>query len=222
MKTITKVIVGSKLHGLDTPKSDTDIRGVFMSPLKDLISPFTKPKETSWIEGNVDNTSYELRRFCKDATRGNATILEIFFSNQILQDSPIAQEMRANWQKFMDTDKFVLASRGYASNQYNKMQLFDPDQRTPKFAVAYVRVLWQCAEFLRTDIFPCQITEPQIKQFLMKVKNNFSSSYIPALTQMFMEMQQRVTDAYANPLLKKYEPDYPWIEDFLLRSYTNA
>ncbi len=218
---ITKVVVGSKLHGLDTPKSDTDIRGVFMHPLKEKLSPFKTLKTTEWIEGDIDNTSYELADFCKQATHGNATILEVFFSDQVLETTAVAEELRANWLKFMDTDKFVMASRGYAANQYNKMQLFDPDKRTPKFAVAYIRVLWQCAEYLKTGTFPCQITEPYIKQFLMMVKNDFKLDYIPELTQMFMQMQQRVTDAYASPLLVKHKPDIEWIEDFIYRSYTN-
>lgn len=220
MRIITKVVVGSRLHGLATPKSDYDYRGIHMHDLKGVLSPFTKQKNTTWIEGDEDNTSYELADFCKNATQGNATILEVFFSNQVVETSPVADELRANWRKFIDTDRFVMASRGYAANQYNKMQLFEPDQRTPKFAVAYVRVLWQCAEFLRTGVFPCQIDEPKIHDFLMDVKNNFSLAYIPELTQMFMEMQKRVTDAYQKPheILK---PDIAWIEEFIYRAYTS-
>lgn len=221
MRIILKVVVGSKLHGLDTPKSDTDIRGVHMHDLTEMLSPFKNLSDTQWIEGDIDNTSYELASFCKHAIHGNATIWEVFFSDQVLETTMIANEMRANWQRFMDTDNFVMASRGYAANQYNKMQLFDPDKRTPKFAVAYVRVLWQCSEFLKTGVFPCKITEPRIKDFLMKVKNDFKLDYIPELTQMFMEMQGRVTDAYASPTLVKYKPDIEWIEDFIKRAYVD-
>lgn len=152
---ITKVLVGSRLHGLHTDTSDYDYRGIHMHDLKDVLSPFRTLKNTSWIEGDVDNTSYELSDFCKQATHGNATILEVFFSNEIKQTSPTADTMRENWQKFIDTDRVVMASRGYASNQLNKMQLFDDigvkdQRRTSKFAIAYCRVLWQCSEFLRT------------------------------------------------------------------------
>jgi predicted nucleotidyltransferase len=220
MKIITKVVVGSRLHNLHTEKSDYDYRGVHINDLKDVLSPFAKTRSTTWIEGDEDNTSYELAEFCKHATQGSATILEVFFSNQIIESSPIADELRANWQKFMDTDKFVLASRGYAHNQYNKMQLFEPDQRTPKFAVAYVRVLWQCAEFLKAGEFPCQITEPYVHDFLMDVKNNFSIKYVPKLTEMFMEMQKRVTDAYSHPALR-LKPDINWIEEFIYDAYTS-
>lgn len=223
MEVLTKVIVGSRLHGLDNPNSDYDYRGIHIHPLKDVLSPFKTLKNTHWLEdnGNLDDTSYELADFCKLATKGNATILEVFFSNRIESTSPTADELRRHWRKFMDTDNFVLASRGYAHNQYNKMQLFEPDARTPKFAVAYCRVLWQCATFLETGTFHCQIDDPDVRDFLLRIKGTKPEDFaeeVPALTEMFMLLQQRVTDAYAHS--EKIKPDYGWIEDFILQAYT--
>lgn len=222
MKIITKVVVGSRLHGLANEKSDWDFRGIHMYSLKDTLSPFKKLKNTDWVEGDQDNTSYELAEFCKNATQGNATILEVFFSDQIIDDSPIAQEMRANWKKFMDTDRFVMASRGYAANQLNKMALFDDigmkgQNRTPKFAIAYIRVLWQCEQFLLYDQFKCQIDDPELKAFLLEVKNNWSDDMVPLLTQKFTEMQAGVSLAWKQAF--KHKPDIEWIEDFIYRAY---
>lgn len=216
MKILTKVVVGSRLHGLENANSDYDYRGIHINPLKEILSPFKNPKATSWIEGDEDNTSYELADFCKHAVHGNVTILEVFFSNQIIESSKVADELRANWHKFIDTDKFVMASRGYASNQYNKMQLFDPDKRTPKFAVAYLRVLWQCAEFLETGKFKCKIEEP-LRSYLLEVKHDFKAEMIPSLTEQFQLMQQRISDAWVKA--DKTHPDIEWIEDFILRAY---
>lgn len=222
MKILTKVVVGSRLHGLHNDKSDYDYRGIHIHPLKDVLSPFKTLKNTTWIEGDEDNTSYELRDFCKQATKGNATILEVFFSNQVVSTSAVAEELRANWLKFMDTDAFVAASRGYAANQYNKMQLFDPDQRTPKFAVAYIRVLWQCAEYLRTGTFPCQV-QGETAEFAKKVKytslDNFGE-LVPELTERFMRLQAEVSQAYAQA--EKHKPDVKWIEEFIYNAYTTG
>lgn len=222
MKIVTKVVVGSRLHGLANDKSDWDYRGVHMYPLKDTLSPFKKMKNTSWIEDEIDDTSYELADFCKNATQGNATILEVFFSDQIIESSPIADEMRANWQKFIDTDRFVMASRGYAANQLNKMALFDDigikgQSRTPKFAIAYIRVLWQCSEFLRGGAFKCAIDDPELKDFLMDVKNNWRAELVPVLTEKFTLMQGEVSKAWATA--PKMKPDIEWIEDFIYRAY---
>lgn len=223
-KTLTKVVVGSRLHGLHNDKSDYDFRGVHIHELKDVLSPFKTLKNTSWIEGDEDNTSYELADFCKQAVHGNATILEVFFSNQVVETTPIAEKMRANWLKFMDTDKFVMASRGYAQNQYNKMQLFEDvgirnNHRTGKFAVAYCRVLWQCAEFLKTGVFKCAIDEGDLRQFLLKLKAGWKEDYIPEATELFVKLQSEVTEAWKTA--PKMKPDIKWIEEFIYEAYSN-
>jgi predicted nucleotidyltransferase len=221
MNVLTKVVVGSRLHGLESENSDWDYRGIHIYPLKDTLSPFKKLKNTHWLEDNDDDTSYELRDFCKLATKGNATILEVFFSNNIIATSPTADTLRRNWRKFIDTDNFVAASRGYAHNQYNKLQLFDPDKRSPKFAVAYIRVLWQAATFLESGTFHCQIDEPVVRDFLRRVKFTPTEDFaelVPELGEWFTKMQARVTDAYAKAEIIK--PDINWIEEFIYNAYT--
>lgn len=223
MKILTKVLVGSRLHGLQNEESDYDYRGIHITPLKDILSPFKHNKNTNWIEGDIDNTSYELADFCKQATSGNATVLEVFFSDQILEDSPITRIMRKNWKKFIDTDRLVMASRGYASNQLNKMQLFDDigvkdQRRTSKFAIAYCRVLWQCSEFLKTGEFPCQIQDLDLRQFLLKIKAGWKDEYIPECTERFAQLQADVTENWKTAT--KLKPDIEWIEDFIYMAYT--
>ncbi len=218
MKIVAKVVVGSRLHGLETPKSDWDYRGIHIHDLSEKLSPFKTLKNTTWIEGDEDNTSYELADFCKGAVHGNATYLEVFFSDMIKETSPIHQEMRENWQKFIDTDRFVAASKGYAANQFNKLNLFEKDKRTPKFAVAYIRVLWQCAVFLETGKFECRITDEPLKKFLVHIKNDMIEEDVPVLLHLFNELQGRVTIAHAKA--EKMTPDIEWIEDFIYRAYT--
>lgn len=222
MQIITEVLVGSRLHGLNNEQSDYDYRGIHVHSLKEVLSPFKTLKNTSWIEGDVDNTTYELADFCKLATKGNASILEVFFSNQIKDTSPIADKMRNNWEKFMDTDAFVMASRGYASNQLNKMQLFDDigvkdQRRTSKFAIAYCRVLWQCAEFLRMGEFKCQIDDGDLKDFLLRLKAGWSDQYIPECTERFAALQADVTKYWKTA--PKLKPDTDWIEDYIYEAH---
>jgi predicted nucleotidyltransferase len=223
MKVITKVLVGSRLHGLDTPSSDYDWRGIHLHDVREILSPFKTLKNTDWIEGDEDNTSYELADFCKMATHGNATILEVFFSDQVASSSPLADEMRANWRKFIDTDKFVMASKGYAQNQLNKMYLFEDDgqngqRRTGKFVVSYMRVMWQCAEFLRTGQFKCRIEEGAMKQFMLKAKSDWKADYVQEATEWFSKLQAEVSLEWSRA--EKMKPDIEWIEDFIYRAYT--
>lgn len=216
-KNILEVVVGSRLHNLYNEQSDFDYRGIFMHPVTDLISPFKKIKNTSWIEGDIDNTAYELRDFCKLATHGNPTILEILWSNQIKETSPLGEELRTNKQKFLDSRRIFEAHKGYAHNQYTKMNLFEADVRTPKFAIAYIRSIHQAIQLLVNGDFTPQVHEP-LRSYLMDVKYNFHSELIPDLGKMFSELQTELAEAYyANAT--KFKPDIDWIEKFLNRAY---
>jgi predicted nucleotidyltransferase len=232
IRVITKVVVGSRLHGLDTPTSDWDYRGVHMHPIIDHISPFTTLKNTTWIEGDEDNTSYELSDFCKGAVHGNATYLEVFFSDQVISTSPIAEEMRDNWEKFIDTKKFIAASRGYAHNQWNKFYNFEDvgvkqQERTAKFAVAFLRVMWQCEQFLLTGKFNCSLKDCDLYPLMKRIKpmsreeiQKVLPEIVEAMSRMDMRLAQAEGDALPEVLAMK--PDIEWIEQFLDRSYKSG
>lgn len=227
-KILTKVLVGSRLHGLHNEQSDYDYRGIHITPLKDVLSPFKTLKTTSWIEGDVDNTSYELADFCKQATHGNATILEVFFSNEIVETSPTVDIMRANWKKFMDTHKFVMASRGYAHNQWNKFYNFESagvngQERTAKFAIAFLRVMWQCEQFLLTGKFECSLVDSDIAPLVKKIKPlsvKEITPYLPEIVSAMSDLNMRVSVAESKTEFGDMKPDIKWIEEFIYNAYT--
>ena len=229
MKQLAKVLVGSRLHGLNTDTSDYDYRGIHMHELKDVLSPFQTLKNTTWIEGDEDNTSYELRDFCKQAVKGNATILEVFFSDRINETSAIHAELRDNWKKFIDTKAFVSASRGYAHNQWNKFYNFEDagilgQQRTAKFAVAFLRVMWQCEQFLITGEFKCNLEESDLYPLLKKIKPMTLEEirpFTPEIVAAMDEMSRRVAVAESVSSVMDWKPDIEWIEDFIYRAYNS-
>lgn len=229
-KILTKVVVGSRLHGLDTPTSDYDYRGIHIHPLQDVLSPFKTLKNTTWIEGDEDNTSYELADFCKNATKGNATILEVFFSNKIIETTPVADEMRKNWKKFMDTKMFIDASRGYAHNQWNKFYNFESkgingQERTAKFAVAFLRVMWQCEQFLKTGEFKCNIAESDLYPLLKQIKPlsvEEIQPFLPEIVAAMSDMNMRVSVATYDSKFTDMKPDIAWIEKFIYEAYTDG
>lgn len=230
MKILTKVVVGSRLHGLHTEQSDYDYRGIHINDLKEILSPFKTLKNTSWIEGDEDNTSYELADFCKLAVHGNATILEVFFSNQIVETTPVIDEMRLNWKKFIDTRKFIMASRGYAHNQWNKFYNFESkgvngQERTAKFAVAFLRVMWQCEQFLLTGKFKCSLVDSDLYPILKKIKPlsvKEIQPYLPEIVAAMSDMNMRVSVAESKAgRILEMKPDIKWIEEFIYETYSN-
>jgi predicted nucleotidyltransferase len=237
IKLVTKVVVGSRLHGLDTPTSDWDYRVIHMHELSQVLSPYTKIKNTTWIEGDEDNTSYELIDFCKNATHGNATYLEVFFSDQVIETSPIAEKMRQNWKKFMDTEKFVAASRGYAHNQWNKFYNFEDigikqQERTAKFAVAFLRVMWQCEQFLLTGEFKCDVSTSEYYDLMKTIKPLSVSEiqeHLPQIVKAMQTANDRLTEATIVYKSKDHpsnanwmKPDIEWIDNFIYESYLEA
>lgn len=229
MKTLTKVLVGSRLHGLHNEQSDYDYRGIHINDLKDILSPFKTTKNTSWIEGDEDNTSYELADFCKLAVHGNATIIEVFFSDQIIETSQVVDKMRANWEKFMDTHKFIMASRGYAHNQWNKFYNFESvgvhgQERTSKFAIAFIRVMWQCEQFLLTGEFKCNLKDADVYSLLKTIKPltvKEIQPYLPIIVETMSDLNMRVSVAESKTKFGDMKPDIKWIEEFIYETYSN-
>jgi len=219
MKNIHKVVVGSRLHGLDNQDSDYDYRGVFKVDLIDILSPFRKTQNTSWIEGKTDDTNYELINFVKMCATGNPSALEVIWSNRIVETTDIGMELVTNRQKFLDDEKIYFAHLGYAENQIKKMDLYNPDpKRTPKTIIAYIRSLRQGIELLDSGDFNPVYEYPD-RDFLLEIKNNFNSSLIPKVTTLMHKVRQELECLKAfRGFIRK--ADIEWIENFILNAYS--
>ena len=71
---ILEVIVGSKAYGLDTAKSDTDIRGVFVLP-KNIFYGLEYIEQIN--NDTNDIVYYELKRFIELLSKNNPNVLEM-------------------------------------------------------------------------------------------------------------------------------------------------
>lgn len=218
------VVVGSQLHGLAGPDSDTDTKGVFKHAAIDIISPFTRVgSETFRLGEGEDNTAFELRDFCKLATKGNGTILEMLWSNMVRQASPVGEEMQLGRQKFLDSKLVFEAHRGYAANQFKKMNLWSPTDRTPKFCAAYIRVLIQGIQLLRTGDFNPQVEDGWPKMFLRRVKFSKPEDFVSGtlrrdVWEAFNYLQTELAQAYYE-YPDQFTSDIPWIESLLEAAY---
>src|SRR5258706_2511298 len=120
---ILKVVVGSVAHGLANEKSDTDYRGIFVIPTSDLLRIGPHIDQTNWIEGKVDDTSWELGKFLFLATKCNPTILETFLSPIVRLANnyqKIGDDIRALFPYIWNSDGVKNAFIGYGLNQRRK------------------------------------------------------------------------------------------------------
>lgn len=118
MKEILKVLVGSRAHGLADADSDYDYRGVFVVDTTEILKLGGKIKNTHWVEGQTDQTSWEIGHFLQMATKCNPTILEVFHAPIKIQDStPCGLSLRNLFDKVWNTNDVMNSHIGYGLNQ---------------------------------------------------------------------------------------------------------
>jgi len=133
---ILEAVVGSKLYGTATPDSDTDIRGVFIPPIKTLIDPFIKTEILN-ISDEEDTTLYSLGKFINLCADNNPNILELLF----VPDRFI--NFKDNmWDRVVENRHLFLSKNiknkflGYAFSQLEKLKrhrewFIDPPDHEP-------------------------------------------------------------------------------------------
>lgn len=222
-KTILKVVVGSQAHGLATPESDFDYRGVFLVPTSEILAlGQTKIQQTQWIEGKDDDTSWELGHFLNLATHCNPTILETFLApepwdfNQAQESSPqqreYARELRALFPHIWNSVDVRNAFVGYGLNQRKKM-LDEKDKRPNKYAAAYLRVLYNCYQLLTEGIFSVNLKDTPVYNTVKRFKeNDFTMGEV---IDACREWQKRIEGAFDK--LPEKKADLRPVNNFLLK-----
>lgn len=165
---ILKVLVGSHAHGLATKTSDKDYRAVFVIPTSKILSLDYRAKTTDWVEGDEDNTAYEIGHFLKLATKCNPTILEVFKA-PVEYMTEEGERLRTLFPYVWNPDDAFNAFVGYGLNQRKKL-LDKKDNRQNKYAVAYIRTLACLIELLTTEDFSVEVKDLKFKERLWKYK----------------------------------------------------
>jgi hypothetical protein len=173
---ILKVLVGSRAHGLHNDDSDYDYRGVYVTPTKEILSLNYQYKGSHWFEGKEDQTTYEIQHFLELALHCNPTILEVFVAPTwgcnpgVRIDTTYGRALRGLFPYIWEPKRAFDAFTGYGLNQRKKM-LDNKDNRSRKYAVAYLRTLWNLYDLLTEGTFKLQVTNEAFKQELLEIKN---------------------------------------------------
>ena len=121
---IFSTLYGSKLYGTDGPNSDTDIRGVFIPSMKDLLLD-RAPKHMT-IKNDEQDVSYlSLHYFLQLLTQGETNCLDMFFSytnkKAQISNSPWYEQLIENKGKLITSN--VAKYLGYCRSQAIKYSL---------------------------------------------------------------------------------------------------
>lgn len=216
-KQILKVLVGSRAHGLDTPESDYDYRGVMVMPTSEYVAIRHKDSEgnVSWIEGKEDQSIYEIKHFLNLAAHSNPSILEVFVS-PVIESTMEGDALRALFPFIWSSNDVLNAFIGYGLNQQKKM-LDNKDNRWHKYGCAYGRILLLAEELLSKGTMTVRLEEGDNKKILLGIKNKeYSTGFIIDWCEKLTANVKKAYDANPNK-----QTNYDYINQFLLNVRKN-
>jgi uncharacterized protein len=214
---ILKVLCGSRAHGLANPDSDYDYRGVFVEPTSEILKIGGASEHTQWIEGQIDDTSWEIGHFLFLATKCNPTILETFLAPKVQEDIDIAlqdsigEELRALFPYVWNSHDVVNAFIGYGLNQRKKF-LDNKDGKPNKFAAAYLRSLFNAFELLEFGTFTVKIADTVMGKTVKRFKEGEYS--VGEVVDVCLKWQKLVEES---AMLHPHEANLEPVNEFLLK-----
>ena len=134
-KILYKAIVGSKLYGTDSINSDTDIKGIFLPDINDLIlnkapkhfvSSSKICKNDKNNKNDIDETYYSIQYFLELLAIGETNVMDLFFSftnkNCILY---VSDEWKNNFNEILNhcISKNVNKYMSYCKSQCQKYSI---------------------------------------------------------------------------------------------------
>ncbi|MEM9215240.1 MAG: nucleotidyltransferase domain-containing protein [Cyanobacteria bacterium P01_F01_bin.150] len=209
---IYRCVVGSRAYGLDTPESDTDIRGIYLPPADAHWSLYGIPEQ---LENDETQECYwELQKFLVLVLKANPNVLECLYTPLVEDVSAIAQELLDIREIFL-SQLVYQTYNGYVLSQFKKME---QDLRSNgtirwKHAMHLIRLLLSGITVLKEGFVPVRIDGDRDQ--LLAVRNQ----ELPwdEVNAWRLDLQQQFDRAFAHTRLPK-RPDYGKANAFLIRA----
>jgi len=167
---------GSFAFGLETPESDRDFSGIFVTPLSKLLDfrgHGAETHETKVANGaEYDTCLHDVGKFCRLALKGNPTILECLYANP-RYTTLWSKELREMRSKFLW--KGSLAPYiGYATSQRDRLEKGKSVHAksgvySGKFGSHWLRLLYAAIHLATTGEVLVRV-EGEVRDLLMNVK----------------------------------------------------
>jgi hypothetical protein len=165
MKTVVKLISGSRLYGTNTPESDTDYITVVMLPPADIV--LGKSQNSQNKNGLDDKKVFDLKTFFMELMDGQTWAIETLFAppNCLVQCTPLWNLLVLNRHLFIS--KNVAPFVGFASKQARK---YSDKGFRHQTLVAVIKLLVPCDPHTTLDSLRDSLTafidglSPEIKE----------------------------------------------------------
>lgn len=137
-------VFGSHLHGTDGPDSDFDYKAIYMESLASILlgrahetHVLSSGGETKNSKEDVDVEFIELRKFLKDAMKGQTYAVELLHSEMLLCSTGIFQYLKDNRKNLFT--KHMQPFIGYCVAQAKKYGLKGEKLKDTEEILAYMR-----------------------------------------------------------------------------------
>ncbi len=210
--TVYACVMGSRAFGLATEGSDTDRRGVFLTPTA-LFWRFEKPP--THVEGPAEEQfSWELERFCELALRANPNILECLHSPLVEYADATGHELLQLRGAFLSRRVHESFTR-YALGQRRKLEADVRVHGAPrwKHAMHLLRLLTSVRDLLLTGTLVLDVGEE--REPLLAVKRG--ELPWPRFETWMTRLAEEAEEALVRSPLPA-GPDRRRVEDFLFRT----
>lgn len=214
---ILEGVTGSKAYGLDTEKSDTDIKGIYLLPTKEVLSIGFNQEKTTKDHVDPDWVYHEVGKFMKLVTSGNPTVTELLYLNEYTKMTPIGQMLVDNRDAFLSTKAVTNAYSGYAFSQAKKLNNrteqgldgYDSSlkNRFAKHTRHCFRLLMQARQLLETGTLNVKVT-PEEREYLFAMGEKTADEVVAEFMRQDTELK-KVKSTLPD------EPDYERLNNLL-------
>lgn len=158
-KPLFATVSGAHLYGFESPDSDYDLRGAFVTPLQQVLRLRTPDETISILEVRdgleLDWVAHDLTKFARLMTRRNGYVLEQLFSPLVVHGGPWLDELRVIGKGCVIRHLYHHYN-GFTSNQ---RKLLEAGDHTVKRLLYCYRVLLTGIHVLRTGEVQANLTE---------------------------------------------------------------
>jgi predicted nucleotidyltransferase len=212
---ILEGICGSQAYGLDTETSDTDIKGIYIAPTRELLGlPKYQPKQT-YDHTDPDWTYHELGKYVSLALKCNPTVTELLWLEGYRVLTKQGRMLVDNRHLFLSTSYVRNAYTGYCFSQARKLNARGGtygngrNKRYEKHTRHLLRLLYQGRELLETGKLTVRVT-PEVREELFSAGSLSPNEIVDRFTEEIAKFD------YIESVLPG-EPDYEGINTLLLR-----
>lgn len=209
----TPVLVGvggSHAYGMAHAESDVDYRGCYVAPTTEFFG-LHKPQET-YDRHDPDVAMHEVGKTLWLASKGNPTVLELFFYSEYAVRTDIGDLLIANRDLFI-TERIRSTHVGYAYEQFNRLKRresgsfsSDTAKRTEKHARHILRLVQLAERTLTTGVF--DIVVPDRDEI-------FAFGKLP-VEEMLVRAEAEIERVKDVPSVLPPDPDMEAINDLLV------